>query len=792
MSRSTRQNIRALASSADWAAARAKRARLGDCPLGVVQHREVSVSGIRAVEGDENTFEVSFSSETPVSRWFADEILGHGTDAKVDLSPLMNVGSVLFNHDMDQPVAVPVEPKIDTAKRRGVARIRFVPDDPDSAAMKVKVQSGLVRGISVGYSVQKYLFDEEEDTATAVEWRVHEISLVTVPADASVGVGRSAAGGNSNQAIPGGVSPPATPRQGATAMSIKLKGGREISLLEYEGMRALGQRIELEDGTVIEARAVPVIELAEVEPQVPAKRGKDKPAKATTTDDDEDDPLAIRARFPEDEGCDPVEIKRRHDIRQYVALGRGFAPDKFPKNIEASFILRSDKDGKVLTAEFVRQEVQRLMDEHLEATRGAKNDDGTKTGKPPITGGADINVRSLIEALPDALMLRSDFVRADGTLANAPKGKPATKIVLHERANSLRGLKLMQMVRAFVEGTTGRSTIQMSDREVLKLAGASRGQRDMQGTSDFSTLLENALNKMIVIAYRNAASTYRQVARIMPASDLRAHNLHSFGGVSSLAKVADGAEVVRGTVPDSKKEIVTPAQFARIFAITDATFINDDIGALTSLPMEFGAAADTTVNEWFWYQFLQASGVGPTMNEDSVALFDTSGHSNYVTSGGAAPSATTFNVAYGAMMKKTGLNGKPLGALTMPKLIAIPPALRGTTLDFLATEYLISSNNKKRNIYFEAVEPVIEPLLELGITLTGDNAPAAVTGSATAWMLFADPAVFPTGVVAFYDGDTPKVVENRPIDMIGTEYRVQLDFGVGVANWRGAYKNDGD
>lgn len=759
---------------------------------------DVVLSGeVSAPEGS-TEIDFSFSSEEPVRRWFGTEILGHGPTDKVNLDRFLATGSVLMFHDHEQPVARPIRAYIDTDTKKGRVRAKFSAKEEESAEALNKIREEMIRGVSVGYSVEKFeVIAVDEDgyptSIRATEWTVLEVSFVTVPADATVGIGRS---------LPSASTPGASPahsRLGDKAM-FKLKDGREVTLSELDALRLHGD-VTLADGTT-HRRSIPADVLEFVRGNTPAPTpamiAATQGAKIVPVESDE---TIERSLFPEDAKCDAVEVKRRQDIRSYIAIGRKAAPAVFGVGAEERFYMRN-VDGKLVTAEWVRLEVSRLIDEEHERTTGAKDDNGksvigAKDGKTPgtITGGVDNNVRSLMEAIPDSLLLRSRILSAQGEVINAPVGRDGSrpKVVIHERAHELQGLKLMQLVRCVVEAANpGMSTTRMTDRDILKIAGAGRGNRSMQGVADFSTALENTLNKAIIISYRNAGSTYRSVARVMAATDLRAHNLHSFGGVPSLARVTDNAEVTRASVPDSKKEIVTPYQHARIFAITDQAFINDDLGALTDLPQEFGRAADTTVNEHFWHMFLSASGVGPTMNEDSVALFDTSGHANYVTSGGAAPGATPFNVAFGAMMTKTGLNGKPLGSLTMPKIIAIPPSLRGVTIDFLSTEYLISGNGKSKNPYFEAVTPVIEPLLQLGVTLEGDNAPAAAAGDDAAWMLFADPNLFPTGVVAFYDGDMPKVEQNRPIDLIGTEYRVQLDFGVGVANWRGAYKNDGD
>ena len=66
-----------------------------------------------------------------------------------------------------------------------------------------KVQSGTLQGVSVGYAINRYEVLEDEDTKSTngrftgpayvvTDWEPLEISIVSVPADPTVGVGRSA------------------------------------------------------------------------------------------------------------------------------------------------------------------------------------------------------------------------------------------------------------------------------------------------------------------------------------------------------------------------------------------------------------------------------------------------------------------------------------------------------------------------------------------------------------------------------------------------------------------------
>ena len=133
------------------------------------------------------TFEFPFSSEYPVKRYFGNEILSHDEGA-ADLARLNDGGAVLFNHDMNKPIGVVESARIDPESKRGYAKIRFSRNKFASEVLE-DVKDGILRGISFGYQIND--MEEAEDGMRATNWSVHELSVVTVPADPTIGFGRS-------------------------------------------------------------------------------------------------------------------------------------------------------------------------------------------------------------------------------------------------------------------------------------------------------------------------------------------------------------------------------------------------------------------------------------------------------------------------------------------------------------------------------------------------------------------------------------------------------------------------
>lgn len=153
------------------------------------QKRELTIP-VQAINTEARTIEVAFCSEQPVSRIIDDqlyyEILLCSED-NVDLRRLNNKGAVLFNHDRDKLLGAVVEARID-ADRVGRATLK-ISNVGLGNTMWGMIQEGILSHISIGYNIYDYRMDDNNIIVTNFE--IYEISLVTVPADETVGIGRA-------------------------------------------------------------------------------------------------------------------------------------------------------------------------------------------------------------------------------------------------------------------------------------------------------------------------------------------------------------------------------------------------------------------------------------------------------------------------------------------------------------------------------------------------------------------------------------------------------------------------
>ena len=162
-----------------------ERVQQGETLYRTLQIREESINE------EERTVELSFSSETPILTYGEYEILGHSA-GEVDFSRMEISAPVLLDHDRRTQIGVVVSASVKDGKGR--ALVRFSRSKLGEEVFQ-DILDGIRTNVSVGYRVFKweYVGSNEDGPRTyrATLWQPYEISMVSLPADTSVGVGRS-------------------------------------------------------------------------------------------------------------------------------------------------------------------------------------------------------------------------------------------------------------------------------------------------------------------------------------------------------------------------------------------------------------------------------------------------------------------------------------------------------------------------------------------------------------------------------------------------------------------------
>lgn len=309
-------------------------------------------------------------------------------------------------------------------------------------------------------------------------------------------------------------------------------------------------------------------------------------------------------------------------------------------------------------------------------------------------------------------------------------------------------------------------------------------------SGDFPTLLSNVANKAMQQGFGEAETTYQRWTVMGSAPDFKVGSRPALGEIQDFELVPDGMPLPESTISE-KGETVQLATYGRKFVIGRQAWMNDDQGAFTRIPMLFGNAAARTINKAVYDHLVQASGVGPTMSEDSIALFATTHPSgtNYFVDAAATLQTSSLNVGKSYMRKQKGItaSGHP-NAVTpsssrlniSPRYLLVPAALEQTADQLVNGVYFPTTAATAQTAYDRSLEVIVEALL--------DDA----TNGATAWYLIASQSQIDTVEVTRLEGQTgPEFMMLDTGDQLGFAWAGFVDYDVQALEHRGMFRSKG-
>lgn len=329
------------------------------------------------------------------------------------------------------------------------------------------------------------------------------------------------------------------------------------------------------------------------------------------------------------------------------------------------------------------------------------------------------------------------------------------------RDNPYRGLRVVDMVRELLE-RSGVRTGSLTAAELLKRFAA-------HTSGDFPNLLQATGNRVLRQAYGSYGGGVRNAFRRSTSPDFRAKAMLMLGEAPELLKVNEHGEFKYGSIAEAA-ESYRLTTFGRIFAITRQAMINDDLNAFGDMAVRLGRAAAE-----FESKFLVSLLTSNPVMADAQQVFHSS-RGNLATGAGSALSVTSLWTARTAMRLQKGLDGvTPIDAA--PRYLIVPAALEQAAYQYTSTNYTPAKQSDVNPLAGQ-LEVLVDPRLD------------AV--SSTAWYLAADPAVIDTIEYSYLEGEEgPQVLLQEGFDIDGTAFKVRLDFGAGVLDFRGLYRAAG-
>jgi hypothetical protein len=346
----------------------------------------------------------------------------------------------------------------------------------------------------------------------------------------------------------------------------------------------------------------------------------------------------------------------------------------------------------------------------------------------------------------------------DAIVARAGHGKLAS-------GNQMRGFTLFELARRSLE-LAGVNTSSMDKMHLV-------GRAFTQSTSDFPVLLENAMHKVLQNAYALQTDTWSRFSAIGSVSDFRAHNRYRVGSLANIQLVNELGEFKNITIPDGEKSSISAQTKGGIINLSRQTIINDDLGAFLGYAAMLGRAARRTIETDVYALLAENAGLGPNM-ADGNPLFHSSRNNIGVSSDLSVEGIDGDRVV---MAEQLDVGGNDYLDLR-PQVLVVPIGLGGTARVVNDAQYdpdtanKLQRPNKVRGLFQDIVDT---PRL-----------------SGTRRYLFANPSEAPVIEVAFLDGQQEPFLEMQDgFDVDGSRWKVRLDYGVGVIDFRGAVTNDG-
>ena len=617
-----------------------------------------------SVDEEARTVEVVWSSGARVPR--RDRMTGEAYEEflsldpeHVDLSRLNGGAPLLDTHgawSLDGVIGVVERAWVEEGDFPvGKALVRFSERD-DVEPVWRDVRAGIIRNVSVGYSVRAYEITEEKGKVPvwrAIDWTPAELSAVPIGADPDAGFRSAALDPQPCRLITRSQNPESLSLEGENTMEPQDTPEAELPLEEKRSGSVADTDAVSEEAPVLDQRSETA---AEMEPEqraaVDAAAGK----KAVTQADAE----------PKAE----ANIEARAEAQCAVAEERGRAAGIY-ETARKLGVEHSVAEGLVERGAPLDEARKTLID------AVAERDEQTETRSQITMGGMDER-QTRRDAVEAALLHRFDPSRFD----------------LPEPAREWRGYSLLELARAFLE-TDGTRVRGLSRDEIAT--------RALHSTSDFPEILAAVTNKTLRDAYQAAPRTFPAIARRASASDFKDIRRLQLGEAPQLEKVAENGEFKRGTMGEGK-ESYRVETYGKVIGITRQVIINDDLDAFTRVPSLFGTSAATLESDVVWGIITANPAMG-----DTKALFHAS-HKN-LAAAGAVLDVANLGVARAAMAKQVGLDGKTILNIR-PAYLVVPSTLELTAEQIIAQNLVPAKSGDVVPQSIRSLAVIAEPRLD--------------------------------------------------------------------------------
>jgi hypothetical protein len=371
-----------------------------------------------------------------------------------------------------------------------------------------------------------------------------------------------------------------------------------------------------------------------------------------------------------------------------------------------------------------------------------------------------------------AAVLETACLLAAGHSEVEQEADPQTLDLAARRFRGGIGLQELLLEAAWANGYTGRNF--RDSRSVLRFAFGRTVEASSFSNIDIGGILSNVANKFLMEGFFMVERTWRNICAVRNVSDFKTVTSYRLVGKDQYELVAPGGELKNGTL--GNEQYTNKADtYGLMLSIDRRDIINDDLGAITTVPRKLGRGSGLKINDIFWSTFM------------NNASFFTSGNRNFLTGVDTALNIDGLTKSEVAFMDLIDTDGKPIGI--MPALMLVPTALSAIGSQLFKSMELRDTTSSTKF-------PVANPHQgKFRVEVSRYLANSSYTGnSSKAWYLLAEPNDLPTIEVAFLNGQEAPTIETADADfnVLGVQMRGYHDFGVALQDPRGAIKSKGE
>nr|DAM41149.1 MAG TPA: major capsid protein [Caudoviricetes sp.] len=331
-----------------------------------------------------------------------------------------------------------------------------------------------------------------------------------------------------------------------------------------------------------------------------------------------------------------------------------------------------------------------------------------------------------------------------------------------EGSRTFAGLSLRDIAAESLRMAGESAATRMSNDELLR--------RAMSPDSAFVAIAGEVAQAAMAAGYQAAPTTYQLWTGRGTAKDFKPTAIYQISEAGTPVRIPQNGEFTFDEMATQQQAVRQLYTYGRSFGLTRQAFVNDDLDVLTKIPRAYAAACRRGINRAV-YQILKNN---PAML-DGQQLFSAA-HKNL--GAAAKPGTPAFTEAIALMRRQKNLRGdEPLNLV--PGFVLTPAAIEVPIRQMVTST--VDPDAKVTGVpnVFNNMQAICDAELD-------------VDSGAAPFYFAAAPGLCDTIEVSYLNGNDQPTLEMRPSwERLGIEYRIYMDYGVSLVDYRGLVKNPG-